>query len=87
MPTSGFTGPGDEFLDVTTRRWFNVPDEAIGQPIGGMVIRRPVRESNPTEALAEAMEAVKGIERLVAEIGVKFAMIRTGAEEVRNAME
>ena len=84
MPREGNTERGDEFLHVVQGDrpvWMNVPEDSIGQPVEGWIIRRPVPVATGESALSDAMETMKGLERQIAELGLKFAIYREGVGE------
>lgn len=79
MPRTGNTERGDEFLHIARDdrpTWMDVPEDSIGQPVEGWIIRRPVPIATGESALSDAMEIMKDIERQIAEIGMKFAIYR-----------
>jgi len=84
MPRNGNTERGDEFLHVTWGDrpvWMDVPEDSIGQPVEGWIIRRPVPVATGESALSDAMGIMKGLERQITELGLKFAIYREGVGE------
>jgi hypothetical protein len=79
MPREGNTERGDEFLHVVQGDrpvWMDVPEDSIGQPVEGWIIRRPVPVATGESALSDTMEIMKGLERQIVELGLKFAIYR-----------
>lgn len=79
MPREGNTERGDEFLHVVRDDrpvWMDVPEDSIGQPVEGWIIRRPVPVATGDAALSDTMEIMKGLERQITELGLKFAIYR-----------
>lgn len=79
MPREGNTERGDEFLHVTRDDrpvWMDVSEDSIGQSVEGWIIRRPVPVATGESALSDTMEIMKGLERQIAELGLKFAIYR-----------